>query len=81
MGLSKPTVNRWKNGGGITDATAVIVADYFCISVEELMGRSDDAALVSSPSLDADLIQRLTSLTPEEQQKVDAFVQGLLASR
>lgn len=45
------------------------------------MGRSDDAALVSSPSLDADLIQRLTSLTPEEQQKVDAFVQGLLASR
>ena len=22
MGLSKPTVNRWKNGGGITDATA-----------------------------------------------------------
>ena len=36
IGLSKPTVNRWKNGGGITDATAVKVADYFGVSVEEL---------------------------------------------
>lgn len=36
MGLSKTTVNRWKNGGGITDATALKVANYFGITVEEL---------------------------------------------
>ena len=36
MGLSKTTVNRWKNGGGVTDATALIVANYFGITVEEL---------------------------------------------
>ena len=28
MGLSKTTVNRWKNGGGITDATILKVATF-----------------------------------------------------
>lgn len=36
--LSKPSVNRWKHGGGITDATALKVANYFGVTVEELMG-------------------------------------------
>ena len=36
MGLSKTTVNRWKNGGGVTDATALTLANYFGITVEEL---------------------------------------------
>ena len=31
--------------------------------------------------LDASLIRRLVQLTPEEKEKVDAFVQGILASR
>lgn len=37
--LSKPTVTRWSNGGGITDATARKVANYFGVTVEELMGK------------------------------------------
>lgn len=40
MGLSKPTVNRWKKGGGATDATALKVASYFGVTVEELTGES-----------------------------------------
>lgn len=31
--------------------------------------------------LDAELLKKLMSLTPDELSKVDAFVQGLLASR
>lgn len=38
MGLSKPTVNRWKKGGGATDATALKVASYFGVTIEELTG-------------------------------------------
>lgn len=38
MGLSKTTVNRWKNGGGITDATILKVASYFGIPKEALTG-------------------------------------------
>lgn len=36
MGISKPTVNRWKNGGGATDATLLTIANYFGVTVEEL---------------------------------------------
>lgn len=35
----------------------------------------------SEELLDEELIERLLSLTPEELAKVDAFVQGILASR
>ena len=41
MGLSKPTVNRWKNGGGITDATARKVAAYFGVPVDCLTRETD----------------------------------------
>lgn len=40
MGLSKPTVNRWKKGGGATDATALKVASYFGVKVKELTGEA-----------------------------------------
>ena len=34
IGISKPSVNRWKNGGGATDATIKRVADYFGVDVD-----------------------------------------------
>ncbi len=37
IGLSKPTVNRWKNGGSPTDATASKIASYFGVSVAYLL--------------------------------------------
>lgn len=40
-----------------------------------------DGPPIDEKRLDEQLIQRLCSLTPEEQGKVDAFVQGLIASR
>lgn len=41
MGLSKTTVNRWKNGGGITDATILKVATFFGVPKEELKDKPD----------------------------------------
>ncbi len=38
-------------------------------------------ATETGSGLDAELLMRLMSLTPDEIAKVDAFVQGLLASR
>lgn len=37
IGLQKSTVTRWKKGSIPTDATAQKIADYFGISVAELM--------------------------------------------
>ena len=105
VGLSKPTVNRWKNGSTPTDATAMRIAEYFGVSIQELTGEGTlgdiayevcrDQGLVDSPFekekkspadnseelLNNEIIERLISLTPAELEKVDAFVQGLLASR
>ena len=36
---------------------------------------------IPEDKLDLELLKRLMMLTPEELQKVDAFVQGILASR
>ena len=42
MGLSKPAVHRWKNGGGVTDATAAKVAEYFGVSVDYMWGTEEE---------------------------------------
>lgn len=42
IGLSKPSVNRWKNGGSPTDATAAKIASYFKVSVAQLMGIGEE---------------------------------------
>ena len=59
VGLSKPTVNRWKNGSNPTDATAMKIAEYFGVPVQELTGEVSigdfayeffrDQGLVESP--------------------------------
>ena len=59
VGLSKPTVNRWKNGSSPTDATAMKVAEYFGVSIQDLTGDASigdiayevcrDQGLVDSP--------------------------------
>lgn len=36
IGISKSIVSRWKNGGGITDATAAKVAEYFGVSIFDI---------------------------------------------
>lgn len=37
IGLKKSSVTRWKNGGGVTDATAKKVADYFGVTVTDFL--------------------------------------------
>lgn len=39
IGLTKPSVSRWKSGSMPTDATLQKVADYFGITVDELLGK------------------------------------------
>lgn len=64
MGLSKPTVNRWKKGGGLTDATALKVADYFGVTVAELKGEEQKEKPSAPEGVD------LSSLSPEDAELV-----------
>lgn len=52
MGISKTTVHRWKNGGGVTDANLQIIANYFGVPVDDLIG--DDSAQKEKPTAQSD---------------------------
>jgi hypothetical protein len=60
------------------------ISAKYGVSVAWLKGETDEKnppVPEDERKLNEDLISRLVSLTPEEMQKVDAFVQGLLANR
>lgn len=44
IGISKPTVSRWKTGSVPNSATVMKVADYFGVAPSELTGKKMDAA-------------------------------------
>lgn len=85
LGISKSTMTDLKSGRrtGISMETAQKIADYFGVSVDRVLGsgQKEKPTLKEDEQLDSDLIMRLCQLTPEEIEKVDAFVQGILASR
>lgn len=73
------------------------IADYFGVTTSDLLGETVDkvdvfgAALEASrqtkkdpetlTGIEARLVDLLTQLTPSEEEKVQAFVEGLLANR
>ena len=56
------------------------IANYLKVSVLRFYG-IEKPAPTDGDGLDAELLKRLMALTPEEIDKVDAFVQGILAAR
>lgn len=83
LGCSSSNVVMWKNGSTPRPAVLQKIAEYFGVDTQYLLFGNEKSPLVHADerALDEDLISRLASLTPEEMQKVDAFVQGLLANR
>lgn len=69
ISLSKTTVNRWKNGGGVTDATALKVANYFGVSPEWLKGETEDP----SAGIKKDPIPKDEVVSSAKQKLLDAL--------
>ena len=81
IGKSKPAANGWKKKGSIpTDATLAKLAEYFNVSVEYLLGKSDakNGHKKSAPAVSgkSDLRRLLDSYLDEF---TDAEVEKLLA--
>lgn len=70
IGLSKPTVNRWKKGGGLTDATALKVAAYFGVTVAELTGEEQKEKPSAPEGVD------LSGLSPEDAELVELILKA-----
>lgn len=91
IGISPNVLTELRSGRreGISAKNANKIAAYFEVSVGYLLGTEDDPGIkkdaptgnADERDLDASLVRRLVQLTPEEMEKVDAFVQGILASR
>lgn len=78
IGLSKPTVNRWKNGGGVTDATAIKIADYFGVSVAELTAEQKESP---APKGAGQFPMEFFDLNEANQEFIRASIAHLLASQ
>lgn len=74
-----------KQKTAIPDELQTILAKELGTTVEYLNGKFEQKEMPISTNadeqLDSELIMRLCDLTPEETQKVLAFVEGLLAAR
>lgn len=83
MGLSKPTVNRWKKGGGATDATALKVASYFGVTVEELTGeeQKEKPAPSEGSGLDARFNELLSQMTDADRADLLEYMEFKVAKR
>ena len=83
LGSDRTTYVKYESGASEPNyETLLKLAEIFGVSTDYILGRDEKKpAPISESELDAELIERLCNLTPEEKAKVDAFVQGLLASR
>ena len=77
-------VSMWINGSSTSDNGKLHeISAKYGVSVEWLRGETDEKEkpALKESELDSELINRLCQLSKEELEKVDAFVQGILASR
>ena len=79
IGLSKPSVNRWKNGGSPTDATASKIASYFGVPVTYLLSKEEQKNPTTEigsgmTKAKADLIKKVMQMSDEELQKLDLLL-------
>lgn len=76
MGLSKTTVNRWKNGGGVTDATALKIANYFGITVDELK-----TGIKKEPSIPKDEELNKSDAVWEKREEISRMLPDLTSQQ
>lgn len=85
LGLPVSVITDWKAGRNKSYMRYLHeIAAKFGVSVAWLKGETNEKSPLGNDAeraLDEELISRLCALTPEEIQRVDDFVQGLLAAR
>ena len=77
-------ISDWMSGNSQSYKNYVYeISAKYGVSVEWLRGETDEKEkpALKESELDSELINRLCQLSKEELEKVDVFVQGILASR
>lgn len=77
IGLSKSTVNRWKNGGSPTDATAMKIASYFNMSVATMLGleeKKEQSTESELSTIKKDFIQKVQGMSDAQIEKLEQIL-------
>lgn len=78
--IGKPSVTRWKNGATPRDATVLKIADYFGVTVTELMsgvGEQKEAPAAKGEGYD-DKITRLYTQLPKLSDRQREMILGIV---
>lgn len=73
-GLNKNLFSNWKKGVVPAYATVAMLAAYFCVNVDYLLGASDEKSPTANIEGMGDLIKAYGILNPENQQKVKDLI-------
>lgn len=85
LGVKNTAVSNWESGNNSIDIDTLFLAcEIFGVTLNDMYGKysaiGKEPITENGNGLSSEVLNRLMSLTPEEVEKVDAFVQGLLAS-
>ena len=82
VGVSGATISGWENGKKNPRRDNLErLAAVLDVSVDYLLGKTEDPVQIDMDRVDADLYKQLQDITPSEKAKVLAFVAGLKANR
>lgn len=88
VGVTESAIGMYETGRRYPNYEMLLkLSEVLSCTVEDLITdavRDPENGIKPDPAwdrLDKELMARLTALTPQEQSKVDAFVQGILAGR
>lgn len=85
LGISRGSVTHWRTGKVPHHNTLLKIADYFNVTVDYLLGKTDDPSPSNnesdSPERDPELIELENGLTPEELVELKRYAAYLLSQR
>lgn len=87
VNIDRALLARYENGSRTPPIKKLdILADFFGVTVDYLLGREDEEPIKKEPAVDLsgfdpDLVEAMRDVRPEEKAAVLALISGLKASR
>lgn len=77
VGITSKSVTGWKNGALPRNSTLKKLADYFGITVEELMGtKKEPAGMGGLDKQMQEIVELLNNATPEQRNAVETLLRS-----
>lgn len=84
-GITQGMISYWKNGERMPSAKNLnILADYFNVTVDYLLGETDEKKSASTDSVDTEadrLFEQVKQLSPEKQEQAFSYLRFLLSEQ